>query len=109
MSDAHAHAMLQKTEPGRRATLSKPPAMVRLWFNEKLEPAFSSITVTDGAGRTVSADAARVAAGNPKLLEVRLPDLAPGEYTVSYEVLSIDGHTVKSKFTFTIKAAAKPQ
>jgi methionine-rich copper-binding protein CopC len=100
---AGAHALLDKSEPARRATLAKPPAAVRLWFNERLEPAFSSLEVVDSAGRRVAAEAARVSAQDPKLLELALPPLAPGVYTVRYKVLSVDGHTVKASFPFTVK------
>jgi methionine-rich copper-binding protein CopC len=100
---AGAHALLDKSEPARRATLAKPPAAVRLWFNERLEPAFSSIEVVDATGRPVAAQAARVSPQDPKLLELALPALAPGVYTVRYKVLSVDGHTVKASFPFTVK------
>ena len=100
---AFAHALLDKSEPARRATLTKPPAAVRLWFNERLEPAFSSLDVVDAAGRPVTTDSARVSARDQKLLELALPALAPGAYTVRYKVLSVDGHTVKASFPFTVK------
>jgi hypothetical protein len=100
---AFAHALLDKSEPARRATLAKPPAAVRLWFNERLEPAFSSLDVVDSAGRPVTTEAARVSAQDSKLLELALPALAPGVYTVRYKVLSVDGHTVKASFPFTVK------
>jgi hypothetical protein len=100
---ASAHALLDKSEPARRATLAKAPAVVRLWFNERLEPAFSSLDVVDAVGRPVTSQAARVSAQDAKLLELALPALAPGVYTVRYKVLSVDGHTVKASFTFTVK------
>ena len=100
---ASAHALLDKSEPARRATLAQAPAAVRLWFNERLEPAFSSLDVMDVGGRSVATAAARVPARDPKLLELALPALAPGVYTVRYKVLSVDGHTVKASFTFTVK------
>ena len=38
---ALAHAHLQKAAPPAGAVVSTPPAEVRLWFTQKLEPAFS--------------------------------------------------------------------
>lgn len=35
------------TAPARRAVLSRAPARVQLWFNERLEPQFSTLTVRD--------------------------------------------------------------
>jgi hypothetical protein len=98
-----AHALLAKSEPARRAVLVRPPGQVRLWFNERLEPAFCVLSVLDADGRPATAESARVSAENPKLLELALPALAPGLYTVQYKVLSVDGHTVKASYTFTVK------
>lgn len=101
---ARAHAALVRSEPARRATLSKPPAQIRLWFNERLEPAYASIKLfsADGAKQIETRNAA-VDGADPKLLVLELPPLAPGEYTVKYRVLSVDGHTVDYGYTFTIK------
>lgn len=99
---AYAHAQLTKSEPTRRAVLSKPPNHVRLWFNERLEPAFSTLSVLDASGRPVTQEPARVPPEDPKRLELPLPALTPGTYTVKYKVLSVDGHTVKASYTFTV-------
>lgn len=103
---AWAHAKLVKSEPARRASLTRPPARVRLWFNERLEPAFSRATLAENGGKTVETGPATVAADDPKRLDFTVPVLAPGEYVVSYEVLSVDGHTVRSNFTFQIRPGA---
>lgn len=101
---AQAHAALVRSEPARRATLSKAPTQIRLWFNERLEPAYASIKLyaEDGAKQIDTTNAA-VDAADPKLLVLELPPLAPGQYTVKYRVLSVDGHTVDYGYTFTIK------
>ncbi|MDP3166583.1 MAG: copper resistance protein CopC [Hydrogenophaga sp.] len=101
---ALAHAALVKSEPARRATLSKPPPQVRLWFNERLEPEYATISVIrEGAG-PVTTQKARVDKDDAKLLALELPVLSPGTYTVKYRVLSVDGHTVDYGYTFTVKA-----
>ena len=100
---AFAHALLDKSEPARRAVLTRPPAHVRLWFNERLEAAFCALSVLDARGKAVTAEAAHVSPDNPKLLELALPLLAPGVYTVQYKVVSVDAHTVKASYTFTVK------
>lgn len=109
MPAARAHALLQKTEPGRRATLRAAPAAVRLWFNERLEAAFSEIAVSGPDGRPVTSERATLAPDNPKLLILALPPLGPGEYTVAYKVLSVDGHSVQSGYRFTVKGDAAPK
>ena len=100
---AFAHALLRKSEPAQRATLSKSPTQVRLWFSERLEPAFCAVSVRDGTGKPVTTDSARVSAEDPKQLQLSLPSLEPGTYTTIYKVLSVDGHTVKGSFKFTVK------
>jgi hypothetical protein len=103
-SAAWAHAALVKSEPARRATLSKPPPQVRLWFNERLEPAYATISVIrDGAG-PVATSKAQVDKDDPKLLVLPLPVLVPGAYTVKYRVLSVDGHTVDYGYTFSVES-----
>jgi methionine-rich copper-binding protein CopC len=106
---AQAHALLKKAEPAQRARLNQAPAAVRLWFNERLEPAFCAITVVDAAGTPVTRGPARVSDHDPTLLEVALPALSAGLYSVRYQVLSVDGHTVKAAFTFRVKEAAGPR
>ena len=101
---APAHAFLVKSSPARRANLGQPPVRVELWFNERIEPAYSTVSVWDtGNARVDRADVA-VAAADPKLLTVSLPPLAPGGYTVRFRVLSVDGHVVESSFPFTVGA-----
>jgi len=104
---ALAHAALVKSEPARRAALSKPPQVLRLWFNERLEPAYATVTLSrDGQG-PVATPPARVDAADPRLLVLELPPLEPGTYTVKYRVLSVDGHTVDQAYDSSVKPPAR--
>jgi len=103
---AAAHAVLVRSAPAGRATLAEKPDRVDLWFNERLEPAFSRVSVWSAANAQVDAGDARVAPDDPKHLSVSLLPLAPGTYSVRYRVLSVDGHVVDSSFSFTVRAAA---
>ena len=100
---AGAHAVLVRSTPPGRATLAEKPDRVQLWFNERLEPAFSSVSVWSSAGTQVDAGNARVGPDDAKRLSVTLPPLPPGAYSVRYRVLSVDGHVVDSSFSFTIR------
>ena len=100
---AHSHAVLVRSTPAARAVLSHPPDRVRLWFNERLEPAFSSVTVWSGSGARMDRQDVRVGPDDPNQLSVTLPALDPGTYTVRFRVLSVDGHIVEGSFPFTIK------
>ena len=98
---AGAHAVLVRSLPPSRATLAEKPDRVQLWFNERLEPAFSSVSVWSAAGTQVDAGDARVAQDDAKRLSVTLPALPPGAYSVRYRVLS-------STATWSIRASRSP-
>jgi methionine-rich copper-binding protein CopC len=100
---AWPHASLVKSSPGRRATLTTTPDSVQLWFNEAIEPRFSSVTVLDAAGRRVDLGDAHVEPDDPKRLTVGVKPLGRGAYRVRFRVLSVDGHVVESEFPFTLR------
>ncbi|PYN77279.1 MAG: copper-binding protein [Candidatus Rokuibacteriota bacterium] len=101
---AESHAVLVRSVPAQRAVLEAPPTRVELWFNERLEPAYSRVSVLDEANTQVDLRDASVAADDVRRLSVSLPALAPGRYRVEFRVLSVDGHVVESKLTFTVKS-----
>ena len=100
---ALAHALLVKAEPPRRAVLAKAPTQVRLWFNEEIESAYSSLVVLDAEKHPVSEVTFQLAPDDQKSIVLPLPELAPGKYSVKFRVLSVDGHVVESSFDFTVK------
>jgi hypothetical protein len=100
--------VLVKSSPTARATLTEAPARVDLWFNERLEPAYSRVTVVDGLGVRVDLGSATVSPDDAKRLSAPLPTLGPGRYTVRYRVLSVDGHVVESSLTFTVRPRPTP-
>jgi len=101
--ESWAHAVLVRSAPTARATLSRPPERVSLWFNERLEPAYSGASVWDARGQQVDAADAVVDVGEPRRLSVGVPGLKPGTYTVKFRVLSVDGHLVESQFPFSVR------
>ena len=100
---AMAHASLKSSNPESGASLAVAPKEVALTFNEKVEEAFSTITLSDGKGKTVAADKAKVDAANPAVLRLEVPILNAGFYTVSWAVAGHDGHRRKGDFKFTVK------
>ncbi|MGH7275470.1 MAG: copper resistance CopC family protein [Candidatus Rokuibacteriota bacterium] len=100
---AGAHAFLVKSQPARRAVLTHPPERVELWFNERLEPSYSRVSVATEAGTRVDRGDVTVGPDDPRKLSVTLPALEPGRYVVRFRVLSVDGHVVESNFTFSVK------
>jgi len=99
---ALAHVFPQKQEPGAGATVAAP-AKVRIAFDGNLEPAFSSLTVTDAAGKPVGAAKAAVDPQHPNVIELALPPLAAGKYTVEWVAVAADGHRTHGDYTFIVK------
>jgi methionine-rich copper-binding protein CopC len=101
-TEVFAHARLQRSEPRAKSTMRTPPAQVRLWFSERLEPAFSSIRVLNEGKEPVDRADSRVDQSAPKQLRVSLTPLLPGKYEVIWRVLSVDGHVTEGNFTFSV-------
>jgi copper resistance protein C len=96
---AQAHAMLDHAEPRVGNKVAAAPHEVTLWFTQTLEPAFSSVTVTDPAGKRVDSGKPRVS-GNQ--ISVSLRPGGAGTYHVTWRVLSVDTHTTDGNFTFSV-------
>jgi methionine-rich copper-binding protein CopC len=97
--EAHAHAELDHAQPRVGNKVATPPREVTLWFTQKLEPAFSRITVTNAAGERVDSGKTRVS-GNQ--MSVSLRGGGTGTYRVNWHVLSVDTHTTEGNFTFQV-------
>jgi copper resistance protein C len=100
---ALGHSGLQRAEPPVESKLKRPPSEVKLHFTERLEPAYSTVRVTDDHGAQVDRQDARVDPSNPLLLQATLQPLEHGAYTVNWRVLSVDGHVTEGRFTFQVK------
>jgi methionine-rich copper-binding protein CopC len=97
--EATAHAFLDHAEPRVGNKVAAPPREVTLWFTQKLEPAFSTITVTNGAGARVDTGKTRVSGSQ---MSVSLRSGGSGTYHVTWRVLSVDTHTTDGSFTFQV-------
>ena len=78
---ALGHAVLVKSVPAQRAALVEPPPRIELWFNERLEPAYSKASVTNESGTQVDLRDGKVSPEDPRRLLLSLPTLTPGRYT----------------------------
>ena len=97
--EASAHAFLDHAEPRVGNKVDAAPREVTLWFTQKLEPAFSTITVTNAAGQRVDTGKTRVS-GNQMAISLRVG--GAGTYHVTWRVLSVDTHTSDGNFTFQV-------
>ena len=72
-SGVFAHALIDHADPKVGSKVKTSPKEVRIWFTEKLEPAFSSIRVLDAQEKQVDKGDAHVDSKDPTLLIVSLP------------------------------------
>jgi copper resistance protein C len=77
------------------------PTELVLRFTQDLEPAFSTVTITDASGQ-------RVDAGKPSfsgnMIRVPLRAIGAGRYRVTWRVLSVDTHSTEGAFNFGIES-----
>jgi copper resistance protein C len=97
-----AHAFLDHAIPAVGSRVRASPTELRLWFTQRLEPAFSKVSVRDGGGKEVDSGDTRIDASDETLLRVSLPRLGPGTYRVMWRVLSVDSHVSEGDFTFDV-------
>ena len=100
---ARAHAELVSSSPPSGVSLLDGPSSLELTFTEPIDPATVSVRLLDAEQAPVagvgpaSVDAARLAA------TAALPELEPGTYTVSYQVVSaVDGHSTAGLLAFVV-------
>ena len=99
---ASGHAFLELAEPRVGSTVKTAPDQVRVWFTERLEPAFSTLEVVNERGERVDRGPAQVDETSPAMLQVPLKPIEPGTYRVKWRVLSVDTHVTKGDFTFRV-------
>jgi len=99
---ALAHAFLDHAAPGAGMEVVLPPSQVRLWFTQKLEPAFSDVTVTDDQGERFDDGGSWIDSADHTLMIVKLKPLHPGSYTVSWHVVSVDTHRTEGSYVFAV-------
>lgn len=98
-SAALAHAFLDHASPLVGSTVASPPHDVVLTFTQSLEPAFSTVTVTNDSGANVGQGKAQIS-GNT--MRIGLKAQGAGTYHVHWHALSVDTHTTEGTFTFHV-------
>src|SRR5699024_3861234 len=97
---ASAHDQLVSSNPEDGAELDQQPKWLEMTFSGEIQEVGSEVTVVVD-GKDVSAGELTV---EGKKLEVALPDdLKPGDYKVTWRVVSQDGHPISGDYAFTIK------
>lgn len=102
---ASAHPRLLSATPAADSRAVEPPRQIRLTFNESLDLALTRVTLHQG-DVTIRVDSLRLVAGDDKTIVANVVGvLAPGRYTVRWQVTGDDSHPVRGAFSFEVIAA----
>jgi methionine-rich copper-binding protein CopC len=106
-SPAAAHDALVGTDPATGSTVAELPPQVTLTFSEEVadDEGATVIEVKDAAGTSL-ADGAPVVQDNT--VTQALAGDASGVVTVTWKIVSSDGHPTSNTFSFTVEGAAAP-
>lgn len=96
------HNHLVKSTPSSGETLTAAPKEIRLWFNERPEIPFTSVTLMRGDSTKIATIKAVAAPDSLVAAIPLLTTLAPGKYLVAWRTASSDGHAIRGTFGFTI-------
>jgi copper transport protein len=98
------HASLLRSTPAANSHLAKPPDAIRLVFSEQIVPELSQIALIRPDGSSTQLQVANDPHDVHTLVGrvAALPELTSGRYTVSWRVISADGHPVGGSFIFSV-------
>ena len=102
-----AHAVPQFSTPAPNALIDVVPDNLTIEFNEPIVANLSRIDLLTQSGEAVQTGPLQLMDVDGRIAAVSLPDLEPGAYLVSWQVLSgVDGHTTSGTFAFGYGVAA---
>jgi methionine-rich copper-binding protein CopC len=104
-ASASAHDYLVSSDPAADATVTAPQSTVTLTFNDRVLDYGSNtrLEVTDAAKQHFETGCATVA---DRTVSAPLALGAAGQYTVTYQIVSADGHTVSESYAFQYQPPA---
>jgi methionine-rich copper-binding protein CopC len=98
---AEAHAIILESSPIAGATVPAEPILFKLRFNSRIDHARSVLTLFDGEKHETKL--AISPQSSTEMLEATTAALAPGDYRVRWQVLSVDGHITRGDIPFTVQ------
>lgn len=100
---AAMHNHLVKSTPSKDEELAAPPALIRLWFAEKPEVRYTSITLLTADSAKIATSPVRATDDTLSVAVDLMTKLAPGNYLVSWRTAGADGHAVRGTFPFKVE------
>ncbi|WP_165962649.1 copper resistance CopC family protein [Occultella glacieicola] len=105
VSAAQAHDTLVSSAPAEGETLTVAPTEVRLTFNNEILDLNAAIVLTDPDGAVLTEEPPVVDGADVAL---PVPDGVPaGVWTVTWRVVSSDGHPISGTYDFTVDTPAE--
>jgi methionine-rich copper-binding protein CopC len=101
-AQARAHALLVESSPADGAVLAAAPPRAILRFDSRIEGQLARAILRGPDGRATALEADG-SAEPPDRVSFALPALAPGDYRLTYRVISVDGHATPGQIRFTIR------
>lgn len=107
---AAAHANLIRSQPAVGAILTAAPPDSWVEYTEAVDPGLVDIRLADAAGVTLADNIGRPDAADPNRVQLSLPPLTDGAYTIIWRVRSaVDGHITQGAVPFVIGRAPLPE
>lgn len=101
---ASAHAVLQSADPAVNGHANGNVTLVTLRFTEDVERQYTDADVIDEKGVSVKTGPVQFDASDHAKLLVPVGPLYNGIFSVSWQTLSVDSHTARGSFLFTVGA-----
>ena len=99
---AVAHAFLDNAAPKVGSVVTTPPKTIRIQFTQRIEGAFSHIHLFAAGGQEIAVGPAAADPSDQSVLTAPITGtLAPGQYEVRWDVLSVDTHHTNGHFPFS--------
>lgn len=98
---AQAHAILEDSQPPAGGSVPAGMVTLRFRYNSRVDRARSRLTLTRPDHSQV---VLRIDPDGPPDIMTTQAELAPGTYSVRWQVLAIDGHITRGDMPFTVTA-----
>lgn len=99
---AHAHAVLENSRPENDSVVTGPDVPILLSFNVRIDAERSRLRLFFPNATIIDLSPEQIA---PNTLQTKATGLAPGPYTILWQVLAPDGHISRGEIPFKVAAA----
>jgi methionine-rich copper-binding protein CopC len=99
-SSGLAHAIVLESRPAPNAVVAGPDVSMELRFNSRIDRKRSRVTLAGPDGSSVPVPVRE--SEQPDRIEGGVAGLAPGDYKLKWQVLSVDGHITRGEIPFHI-------